>query len=173
MSPNEWFAAYTYPKHEKKAQTYLNERGVETFLPVYRESHLWKNGVRSIVEIPLFAGYLFVHIRAAEKLKVLQTPSIASLVGTAGIPTPIDDEEVASLRKSALISSSRPHPYLCAGDRVRIKSGPLAGMEGALVSFKNHWRLVIAMELLRQAISVEVDIGDVERLCSARPKATA
>lgn len=167
MSGVQWFAAYTYPRHEKKAQTYLKMRGIETFLPLYKESHLWKNGVRALVEMPLFPSYLFVKVAAADRLKVVQTPSIASLVGSGGVPTPIPSEEIERLFAGSLHINLKPHPYLTTGDRVRIKSGPLADMEGVLVNFKNHWRVVISIELLRQAVSVEVGPNEIERLASA------
>ncbi len=164
MYSGEWFAACTYPRHEKKARTYLDMRGIETFLPVYRERHLWKNGVRSMVELPLFPGYIFVHISSSDRKKVLETPSIASLVGAGGNPTPLDVEEVERLRSDAIQRNARPHPYLTTGDRVRIKSGPLVNMEGILVSFKNQWRVVLSIELLRQSVSVEIDLSEAERI---------
>ena len=164
MSGSHWFAAYTYPRHEKKAAKYLNMFGVETFLPLYREAHRWKNGVRSLVEIPLFPGYIFVHIESANRTKVLQSPSIASLVGCGGVPTPLPPQEIDRLQTGSLLLNLRPHPFLKTGDRVRVKSGPLADMEGVLVNLKNQWRVVICVDLLRQAVSAEVDLAELERL---------
>lgn len=163
----QWFAAYTYPRHEKKAESYLKMRGIETFLPSYKESHLWKNGVRKSVTLPLFPGYLFVQIPRSEQLKVLQTPSIATLVGSGGSPTPIAKEEIERLREGALRINLLPHPYLTVGDRVRVKSGPFTEAEGLLVSFKNSWRVVISIEFLRQSFAVEVDLSQVERVTNS------
>jgi transcription antitermination factor NusG len=168
MFGNQWFAAYTYPRHEKKAAKCLIQRGVETFLPLFRESHLWRNGVRSIVEAPLFPGYLFVRMNATDRVKVLQSPSIACLVSHGGVPVPLPQDEVERLQLGTKHLNFLPHPYLEAGDRVRIKTGPLVDMEGVLVSFKNQWRVVICVDLLRQAASVEIELGEVERLTSKK-----
>lgn len=161
---SQWFAVYTYPRHEKKAATCLVQRGVETFLPIFREPHLWKNGVRTIVETPLFPGYLFVRINVADRVKVLQSPSITCLVGSGGVPTSLPQDEIERLQLGVRHLSLRPHPYLDTGDRVRIKSGPLENMEGVLVNFKNQWRVILSVDLLRQAASVEIDLGELERL---------
>ncbi len=164
MSGSQWYAAYTYPRHEKKAAECLRLRGIDTFLPLYRESRLWKNGIRRIVEAPLFPGYVFVNITIAERIRVLQSPSIACLVGQGGIPSILPHHEIERLQIGSRDSSLRPHPYIEIGDRVRIKSGPLAQIEGVLLSFKNQWRVVLCIDLLRQAASVEVELSELERL---------
>ena len=93
----DWFAAYTYPRHEKKVAEYLKGEGVECFLPLYKESRMWNNGLRVIVEKPLFPSYIFVHVDACDSLRVLRTPSVASMVTLAGVPVPLPRQEVESL----------------------------------------------------------------------------
>jgi transcription antitermination factor NusG len=166
MGIPQWFAAYTYPRHEKKVAEYLGWSGIEFFLPLYKEAHSWKNGLRVIVERPLFPSYLFVHIELGESLKILRTPSVASLVTVAGVPASLPNSEIESLRAGVSQLNLEPHPYLRKGDRVRVKAGPFAGQEGILVLHKNRWRVVICIDLLMQAISVELDNGAVERLPS-------
>jgi len=166
MGTLQWFAAYTYPRHEKKVAEYLGWSGIESFLPLYKEARSWKNGVRAVVERPLFPSYIFVHLQPGESLKVLRTPSIASLVTVAGVPASLPNNEIESLKAGVCQLNLEPHPYLRKGDRVRVKSGPFAGQEGILVMHKNRWRVVICVELLMQAISVELDTSTVERLPS-------
>src|SRR5438270_3780512 len=83
-----WYAAYTLPRHEKKIAEDLPERGVEIFCPVYRSGRTW-NGRRATVEMPLFAGYVFVHIALAERITVLQHPGVLRFVCCAGKPAAI------------------------------------------------------------------------------------
>ena len=166
MGTPQWFAAYTYPRHEKKVAEYLGWSGIESFLPVYKEARRWKNGLRVVVERPLFPSYIFVHVAPGESLKILRTPSVASLVTVAGVPAALPNHEIESLRAGVDQLNLEPHPYLKKGDRVRVKTGPFAGQEGILVIHKNQWRVVICIDLLMQAISVEVDTYAIERLPS-------
>jgi transcription antitermination factor NusG len=164
MGTQQWFAAYTYPRHEKKVAEYLCWSGIESFLPVYKDASLWKNGLRVLIERPLFPSYVFVHIEATDSLKILRTPSVASLVTVAGVPASLPNSEIESLKAGVSQLNLEPHPYLRKGDPVRVKTGPFAGQEGILVLHKNRWRVVICIELLMQAISVEIDTSAIERL---------
>jgi transcription antitermination factor NusG len=164
MIGNQWFAAYTYPRHEKKVAAYLEHSGIESFLPLYKEAHSWKNGLRVTIEKPLFPSYVFVHIPTAETLKVVRTPSVASMVTVAGVPAPLSNQEIEALRVGVQKLQLEPHPYLKRGDRVRVKSGPLQDQEGTLVFYKNRWRVVICIDLLMQAVAVEIEQSELERL---------
>ncbi|MGE5109771.1 MAG: UpxY family transcription antiterminator [Acidobacteriaceae bacterium] len=163
VSP-QWFAAYTYPRHEKKVAEYLGWAGIESFLPLYKEAHTWNNGLHVTVEKPLFPSYIFVRVEPSDTTKILRTPSIASLVTVAGVPAPLPSAEIESLRAGVSRLRLEPHPYLKQGDRVRVKSGPFADLEGVLVLHKNRWRVVISIDLLMQAVSVEIDSSALERL---------
>jgi len=165
---SDWYAAYTYPRHEKKVAQYLEQCGVESFLPLYKEINKWKNGQRMLVEKPLFPSYVFVNVNPNERLRVLQTPSVASLVERAGIPVPLAQSEIDSLRQGVSQLQMEPHPYLKKGDRVRVKSGPFADREGVLVFQKNSWRVVICLDLLMQAVAVEIELNELERLPAFR-----
>jgi transcription antitermination factor NusG len=160
----KWFAAYTYPRHEKKVAEFLTSAGVEIFLPIYKQARLWNNGVRAIVERPLFPSYLFVHVETSECLRVLRAPSVASLVTAGGVPVPLANGEIESLKSAVQQLDLEPHPYLREGDRVRVTTGPFANQEGILIHCKNRWRVVICIELLMQAVSVEIDPSSLERL---------
>jgi transcription antitermination factor NusG len=159
-----WFAAYTYPRHEKKVAEYLSSAGVECFLPLYKESRLWNNGLRVVVQKPLFPSYIFVHVDSSDSLKILKTPSVASLVTSAGVPVPLPNHEIESLISGVSQLDLAPHPYLRKGERVRVKSGPFADREGILVNCKNQWRVVICIDLLMQAVSVEIESSALEAL---------
>lgn len=156
-----WYAAYTRARHEKRVAEQLQERAVELFLPLYQAVHRWKDR-QKLVEIPLFSGYVFARIALKERLSVLQIPGVVRLVGSNGHPIPLPDAEIEALR-SGLAQKLRaePHPYLTVGRRVRIRSGPLMGLEGILVRKKNKFRVVLTIELLLRSIVVDIDSVDV------------
>lgn len=160
----KWYATYTRANHERRVADQLAERGVENFLPQYESVRKWKD--RKVrLQLPLFPGYVFVHIAVQNKLRVLQVPGVASLVGFGGKPVPVPEEEFARIRE--FLSKgfrAEPHRFLKVGRRVRVRSGPLEGMEGIILRRKNGARLVISLELIQRAMAVDVDAGDVEAL---------
>jgi transcription antitermination factor NusG len=114
------------------------------------------------LQLPLFPGYVFVRLALRDRLRVLQVPGVAWLVGFRGAPTPLADEEIQSLR-SALVKGLRaePHPYLRVGRPVRIMTGPLAGREGILKRWKGNFRVLLSIELIQRSILVDVDASSV------------
>ena len=157
-----WYALQTYPRHEKHVCADLELRAVESFLPLYETVHRWKNGCKVRVELPLFPGYLFVRINLRERYKVLRLPGAVSIVGSASGPWPLPEAEIESLRASLQTRRFEPHPYLAVGQKVRIKSGPLANMTGFLVRQSGGLRVVLSVEMIRQSAAVEVDVDDME-----------
>jgi transcription termination/antitermination protein NusG len=157
-----WYAAYTQANHEKKAACEISRRGVETFLPLYRTARRWSDR-RVELEMPLFQGYVFVHLALSDRLKVLQVPGVARIVGFGGLPAPLPEEQISTLRAGlAGHLRAEPHPYLNVGRRVTIKRGPLAGMQGVLLRRKGSYRVVISIGLIQRALSVDIDMADVE-----------
>jgi transcription antitermination factor NusG len=159
-----WYAAYTCANHEKKVAGQLAERDVEHYLPTFEAVRRWSD--RSMrIQQPLFPGYVFVRLSLRERLRVLQVPSVVRLVGFNGSPAPLPDREIETLRRSLIAElGTSPHPYLKEGTKVRIVRGPLEGAEGILIRKKNIFRVVISIDLILRAASVEVDIADVQRI---------
>jgi transcription antitermination factor NusG len=157
-----WYALHTYPRHEKRVHEDLTLRVIECFLPLYETVHRWKNGCKVRVELPLFPGYLFVRIDPRQRFKALNLPGAVSIVGSVDGPWPLPDAEIVSLRSRLQAHKFEPHPYLAVGQKVRIKSGPLADLTGFLVRQSGGLRVVLSVELIRQAVAVEVDADDVE-----------
>ena len=85
-----------------------------------------------------------------------------SLVGCGYQPTPLSDSEMESLRSALRLRRFEPYPYLVVGDRVRIKTGVLDGMEGILLRKKSNLRVVLSVALIQQSVAVEVNAGDIE-----------
>jgi len=137
-------------------------RRLESFLPLYSSVRRWKNGCRVAVEQPLFPGYVFVHVPRRQWVEVLQVPGVISIVSSGRQPAALPAQEIESLRAGLPRRQYEPHPYLTAGDKVRIIEGPFAGMAGVLVRRKNHFRVVLTLDLIMQSVAVEVGVDEIE-----------
>jgi transcription antitermination factor NusG len=155
-----WYAAYTCANHEKHVTQQLERRSLECFLPLYESVRRWKDR-RVRLELPLFPGYVFVRLALRDRLQVLQIPGVARLVGFGGHPTPLPVEDIEAIRAClAGRHPMQPHRYVQRGQRVRVLSGPLAGLTGIVVRQKKRTRFVISFDLLMRSVSVELDISD-------------
>jgi transcription antitermination factor NusG len=168
-----WYAGHTASRHEKRIAEQLKQRSVEHFLPLFQTIHRWKNG-RHRVELPLFPGYVFVHITLRERSRVLEIPGFVRLVGFSSIPCPLPDTEIEAIRDTLKLGiKTQPYPYLTIGTRVEIRNGPLQGMTGILVQRRGQCRVVLSIDLIRRSMAVEVsseDVGSVKVLASAGGK---
>jgi len=161
MSP-EWFALWTRSRHEKLVRDQLQQKQVEVFLPTITKWSRWKDRKKQ-VEWPLFPGYCFARFDAADRLPILKCEGVVTIVGTEGYPSPIPPIEIDSIRQ--LIDSELafdPCPLIKEGMMVEVKAGPLKGVVGRLVRKGSHARLVLSVDLIGQAVSVEVDAADVK-----------
>jgi transcription antitermination factor NusG len=159
-----WFAIYTKHQHEKLAACSLAYKGFEVFLPLYTAVRQWSDRTKEL-SLPLFPCYLFLRRGLEQRLSILTTPGVQGLVGFAGVAAIIPDVEIEALRRSIARSVRvEPHPFLKCGDWVRVKCGPLEGIEGILVRNKSQFRLVLSVELVQKSAAVEVDAWVVERV---------
>jgi transcriptional antiterminator NusG len=158
----EWFALWTRSRHEKLVRDQLQHKQVEVFLPTITKWSRWKDRKKQ-VEWPLFPGYCFARFDAAERLPILKCEGVVTIVGIEGYPSPIPPVEIDSIRQ--LIDSELafdPCPLIKEGMMVEVKAGPLKGVVGRLVRKGSHARLVLSVDLIGQAVSVEVDAADVK-----------
>ena len=161
-----WFALQVRARHEVGVADYLNGKGYEWFLPQYTLRKRWSDRVKE-VEAPLFPGYLFCRFNPLDRLPILKTPGVIQVVGNNRQPIAVDEQEIRAIQ--ALVASgvpNRPWPFMEIGDKVRIDSGPLRGLEGLLVEFKGNHRLVLSVTLLQRWVAVEMDSALVTSLRS-------
>jgi transcription antitermination factor NusG len=163
-----WYAAYTRANHEKRAHEQLLQRSIDSLLPRYLSVRNWKDR-RVRLQMPLFPGYVFVRISLEERLRVLEVPSVARLVGFSGVPAALSEQDMACLRLLAENTSAQPHPYLSVGHRVRVTRGPLQGAEGILVRRKRNLRVVLSVDLIERSVVVDVSETDLEPVLGTRP----
>jgi len=156
-----WYAAYTCANHEKKVSLQFQQRHVEHFLPQFDSVRKWKD--RKVrLRMPLFPGYVFVRLPLENRLRALEVPGVARLVGFGGQPVPLQDAEIDALR--ACLERKiclEPHPYVKVGERVQVKTGPLQRLCGTVVRKKNGVRFVISFDLIGRSASVEMDVTNL------------
>jgi transcription antitermination factor NusG len=168
--PLGWYALYTRHQHEKTVARLLTDKGFDTFLPLYTAAHRWKDRVKQL-SLPLFPCYVFLRGPLERWLPVLTTPGIHSVVGFGGKRAMIPSSEIEAIRRVIECSvKAEPHPFIKCGDRVRIKVGPLQGIEGILIRKKNQWKLLLSVEMLERSVAVEVDASIVERAYASKPR---
>ncbi len=159
----QWYAIYTRSRHEKIVYELLNDKGIETFLPLRVFLSQWKDRKKKI-ESPLFPGYLFTRINILDDFtKVITSKGVVKILGTNGTPIPIPINEIDSV-KTLLKSGLKydPYPYLKSGMKVQVIRGPLQGIIGKINERLGKYKLLISIELIKRSISVEIDVKDIE-----------
>ncbi|HEX5412996.1 MAG TPA: UpxY family transcription antiterminator [Terriglobia bacterium] len=162
--PGAWFAVHTRSKCEKKVASQLDELQIKCFLPITKEIRTWSDR-RKVIDQPLFPGYVFVRIPSEDRVRVsvLRTSGVVSFVGVQGQGIPIPDPEIENVQ--ALLSSRipfEPYPFLCVGQKVRIRGGYLDGIEGILAAKNSDWSVVISIDLIQRSLAVQVSGFDLE-----------
>ena len=159
----EWFVVHVVSRHEKRVAEHFHTRQIDHFLPLYQTPRAWRDGSKGAVRLPLFPGYVFVHLALCDRLQELQTPSVVRLVGFGGQPAALPDQEIEALRQGLTHEMYiEPYPYLKVGHRVRVRTGPLRGLEGILVRKKNGPRFVISLDLIMRSVAAEIDVAELE-----------
>lgn len=156
-----WYAIWTRSRHEQVVRDQLEQKGYEAFLPTIPKWSRWKDRKKRI-DWPLFPGYCFARFVANERLPVLKCSGVVTIVSFDGEISPIPDTEINGIRQ--LVESDLqydPCPLIREGMMVEVVHGPLKGVIGRLVRKGAHARLVLAVDLIGQAVSVEVDAADV------------
>jgi transcription antitermination factor NusG len=165
----KWFAVFTVPQNEKSVVKHLDIRDVEAFLPTYETVRVWKNRQRVKTVLPLFPTYLFVRINLRERVRVLESPGVLQIVGNGRHSASLQESEIALLRSGLGGQQVEPYHELVVGEKVRIKSGVMRGMEGTLVRKNSRARFVLTLGLINQHAAVEVDPELLEPLFNETP----
>ncbi len=163
IAPENWYAVNTRPRYEKKVADGLRAKGISVLLPLFAESHRWSDRQR-VVQLPLFAGYVFVRLDATleARIPVLRTPGVLEFVGVRGVGVAIPEEEIEAVQtlmeQGVLIT---PHMFLQVGKRVRVRGGSLDGLRGILLAKNGDLSLVISVESIQRSIEIRVTGYDV------------
>jgi transcription antitermination factor NusG len=164
MEEQNWYALLTRARHEKIVAQRLLEAGITSFLPIVSELRKWSDR-KKLVEFPLFSCYVFAKLTPTNegRLKALKIDGVFSLVGKAGEGTPIPDEQIDAVRRIAEERLAwQAHPFLKIGQRVRIRSGALDGIEGVLVARSGESTLIVSIDAIQRSLAVRIDGYSVE-----------
>src|ERR1700723_2656728 len=156
-----WFALQVRGRQEFNISENLASNGYEWFLPLYKSSKRWSDRIKQ-VDSPLFPGYVFCRFNPLDRLPILKIPGVIQIVGFNRQLVAVDEDEIRAIQ--ALVASripNHPCPYLEVGDKVRIESGPLRGLEGLLVEFQGNHQLVLSVTLLQRSVAVKIDSASV------------
>lgn len=172
LTAKKWFAVFTTPRHEKRIEEHFQLRQIESFLPLLQKKRQWRDGSKGMLQLPLFPNYIFARLEYGERVRVLEVPGVLSIVGRGREGSAVPDRYIHSLRGALQQGIIEPHPYLTAGTKVRIRSGPMEGMEGVLLRKKNSVHVVITIEMIMRCVMVELRVDEIEpigRICCDQP----
>ena len=162
LPQSRWYASYTCSRREKQVAKAFGERGVECFLPLYEKVHHWSHDTRA-VQLPLFPGYVFVHIAPGERLRVLEVPGVVRLVSFNGELAELPESEIETLRQGLEHGGlAEPYPYMKPGQQIEVLRGPFQGLRGTVVRPSNkHVQLVVSVDMLLRSVLLHVDAADL------------
>ena len=158
LSSLAWFVLHVRVNQEKRTAQRLASSEFEYFLPCYRSVRQWKDR-RVTLEMPLFPGYVFVHMHFADRMKVLTLPNVVGLIGSKNFPSIVLPEEVNRIKRGVEFGNAAPHSSFVAGQRVLITEGALQGMNGCLLRSGNNTRVVVSIDSIARSFVVDVDIS--------------
>jgi transcription antitermination factor NusG len=169
---NPWFAVYTRSRHERRVAETLEQRGFESYLPLMARVSEWHDRKKTVYW-PLFPGYVFVRFKPEDASTVLSIPGSVQLIGVAGRPAPIPDDEIdnvrlfaACLEETGVVPVSSPSVEL--GERVVVRGGPFAGVRGVVLEYRGVERVLIQIGLssIGQSLKIELDTESIEAIDS-------
>ncbi len=154
-----WYALYTRPRFEKKAQHYLNLKGIESYLPLTRTKRKWSDRIKWVEE-PLFKSYIFVCIEEKDYYEALNTPGIVRFVTFNSKAASIREQDIQFLHKLLdteymveVVGAS-----LEAGQDVKIERGPLTGFTGTLISYAGDKKVRVDVLHLEHSLLITVPV---------------
>src|SRR5271168_171939 len=165
-----WFALQVRTRYEAGVADQLSRQGYDRFLPRYKLRKRWSDRIKE-ADAALFPGYLFCRFDPHDRLPILKTPGVIQIVGFSNGPAVVDESEIRSIQ--SVVAAGVPHqpwPFLGSGDRVRIESGPLLGLEGILTEVRRSHRLVLSVTLLQRSLAVEIDSALVTAITLPKPR---
>lgn len=152
-----WYAIRVRSNHERTTSDILAGKGFPTFFPRY-QGHRFPSASSRLIDIPLFPGYIFARFDAQDRLPVLMTPGLVSIVGFGKMPAPLAEADIQAIQR--MVDSGlrvQPWPFLQVGQRVCVHAGPLVGLEGLVLSLRKDCRLIISIHLLQRSVAAEID----------------
>ena len=152
----KWIAIYTKSRHEQIVVNELSKKGIESFCPMFKERRQWSDR-KKWVHFPLFRSYVFARIHLKENIFVLQTIGVNKIVKFQNKISIIPDQVINDIKN--IVDGGykiQQVDYFIKGDEVSVVSGPLKGINGIIQELKGDSRLIMKVEAIRQAFSIEI-----------------
>jgi transcription antitermination factor NusG len=143
-------------RYERQVEQSLRVRGFAPFLPVFKSRRRWSDRITEI-ETPLFPGYVFCSMDLGNRMPVLSTPGVVGIVAAGKQPLPVDPYELEAVRAMIVRGIDVQPCFATPGQKVRIGTGPLKGIEGSLLQVRGKNRLVVRISILNRSISAIID----------------
>ncbi len=159
----QWYVAYTLARHEKAIAQRLSLEKMPCFVPLYSEIRMWRRR-RVELTLPLFPCYIFVKMCFETRARLLSKPGVVRLLTASGTAVVISDEEMTALQTLLKKWKARPSPLHSSGKRIRLRSGPFAGLEGTIVQRNGKRKLIVTLDLISSAMLLDVEASDTQ-LC--------
>ena len=152
----KWIAIYTKSRHEQIVINELSKKDIESFCPMFKERRQWSDR-KKWVHFPLFRSYVFARIHLKENIFVLQTIGVNKIVKFQNKISIIPDQVINDI-KNVVDGGYKIQQvdYFIKGDEVNVVSGPLKGVNGIIQDLKGDSRLIMKVEAIRQAFSIEI-----------------
>ena len=158
----QWWVAHTKSRNEKALAHDLIIRNVSYFLPMsWKVRRSSRRTIKSL--LPLFSGYLFFCGEENDRLELLRTDRVANLI-KVGDQEKLLSELVQIEQALKAGAPLKPYKYIRKGQHCRVIAGPLLGLQGIVVMTMGQTRLVLQVDMLGQAASVEIDIDMIEKI---------
>ena len=160
MTAPIWYVAHTRPRREKKLVEYCDDIGVSTTLPCYTATHKYR-GKKVTFQKPLFPGYVFLQANPEQRATIYQSDHVANLLD-------VFDQELFVQQLSDILQALESGleimlaPEIGKGSRVKIKSGPLAGMEGWVEERYGMDVVLLRLDFIGQAAAVKLTAPEIE-----------
>ena len=163
MIEYHWYAVYTNPRSEKKANKLLQEKNIVTYLPMVKRLKQWSDR-KKMVEEPLIRSYLFTYVSEKEYFDVLNTQHVSRFITFEGKAVPIPENQIEVIKKllSTDLEVDVSSESLEEGDTIRVAKGPLIGMVGELIEYKQRKRVIVKLEQIGKSLIVNLPLAFLE-----------
>lgn len=160
MSDLLWFVAHTRPRCEKKLARYCEREAISVTLPTYKAAHQYR-GKTAVFDKPLFPGYVFLRIPNNQRPKVFQSDCLANLLEVVDQDLFFRQlEDILCALETGL--EIRLAPAIGEGMRVKIKHGPLQGVDGWVERRYGMSTVLLRLDFIGQAAAVKMEATDLE-----------
>lgn len=160
MTDLDWFIAHTRPRCEKKLQSWCQREGMEAILPCYQTAHKYRGKLVKFQK-PLFPSYLFLKLLEGQSRKVSQNDYVARVL-TVVDQDLFNDQFQDILQALENCSEIQVVPEIGEGSRVKVKHGPLRGMDGWVEKRYGMTTVLFRLDFIGQAAAVELEAWELE-----------